>query len=220
MQTLLLGALATLISSASVDGATDEAANTTLETAHEPNVFIYSGLGPGAGETAIGVGGRLLVVVPMLDLHVVHGFTDRLDLEARLSTIGILNVADLGLRYRLFGDEELSLAVRANAHGVGVFAFVAGGASVGAAGGFTLAFGDEDWQLSITEDIPVHFFQAVDAGEVEETGNFKAVVSRTTLAFETLVARRTSLYVTAQLYVPIVYGQAGVLPFLAIGASF
>ncbi len=220
MQAILIGALSSLISAAPVDGASDEAARTNLEPTRTQNTFIYSGLGPGRGETAIGVGGRLLVVVPMLDLHVIHGFTDRLDLEARMSTIGVLTVADLGLRYRIVGDEQLSLAVRANAHGVGIFAIVAGGATVGAAGGLTLSMGDADWQLSLTEDIPVHFFQAIDAGDVEETGNFRAVVSRTTLAFETMVGKQTSLYVSGQLYVPIVAGQAGVLPFFAIGASF
>lgn len=220
MQPVLIGALSALLPAVPVDGASDETVETIQEPVREQNAYVFSGLGPGSGKTAIGIGGRVLYVLPMLDLHVVHGFTDRLDLEARVSSLALLTFADLGLRYRIIGDEKFSLAVRANANAVGIFAIVAEAGSLGAAGGLTASFGDEDWQLSLSQDVPVHFLQGIAAGRLEDSANEIAVVSRTTLAFETMVAKETSLYVAGQLYVPIVRGQAGVLPFLALGASF
>lgn len=220
MQTILLGALTVLLPAAPVGSAPDEGAETTAEPEHVQNYFGYSGYGPGAGKTVIGVGGRLLYVLPMLDFHAVYGFTDNLDFEARASSLALLSVADVGVRYRIAGDQELSIAARGGAHAVGIFAIIAGGVSAGPALGLVGSMGSDDWQLSLSQDVPIHLFQAADVDGKTASGSNIALVSRTTLAFETMVAKETSLYVAGQLYVPIVSGNVGVLPFLAIGASF
>src|SRR2546423_6751769 len=41
--------------------------NTISTKESEQRHFVYSGLGPGSGKTAVAVGGRALVIIPMID---------------------------------------------------------------------------------------------------------------------------------------------------------
>jgi hypothetical protein len=134
----------------------------------ETRPFLFSAVGPSAGQTNIGLGARFFLFIPTFDLHVVHGLTDFLHFELRGSTLGVVNFLDAGVRMRLLGGENASLGLRANGSLV-AFGFSVGdsGAS-GVAGGVTpgafFSFGSSKVQLTLGADLPVFFGGAGGGG--------------------------------------------------------
>jgi hypothetical protein len=193
--------------------------------------FLYSGVGPGEGKSVLGLGARALVLVPMFDIAYVRGLTDRLDFEARGSTIVIFDFADIGLRYRVLGGTTFSLAVRADATAFGSLIATAGPwfrstlLIAGLTPGVMVSFGSETTQLTLGVDVPLMFlgstsdiYRNADEASIfahpptpfggfptdtatRETSSSFAPFDRFNAALELAVSDSMHIYLSAQLYV-------------------
>jgi hypothetical protein len=165
--------------------------------------FLYSGMGPGSGNTVFGIGGRAFVLVPMVDVQVVHGLTDAFDLEVRAASVGLLNQLDGGARFRLIGNESISASVRADASAI-AYAFNVGktGAGVIAAvtPGVVFSFGGSSAQLTLGLDVPL-FFAGVQRLPDASLGDVLLPRLRPNIAAEFAVDRSIGLFAQAQLLV-------------------
>ncbi len=195
--------------------------------------FIFSPVGPGAGHGAIGLGGKVHMVVPELyvpipffDFHYVRSFTENFDLRLSLNTLLVANYGDLGVRLH-FGGPEFSFGLNAS---LTTFFVVFGGkdgggglASFAATPGAFVGFGSPTFQFSIGADVPLFFAAGAFAnigGDSAGTGltGFKAMV-RPSAAIEFPVSASTNLYIQGSaMIIPDVKFIVG--PMLAIGASF
>ena len=192
-----------------------------------PIALTLQPLGPFLGARAFLVGGENFVAVPTVDINYVYGITHRLDYEARLSTIGAVSLVDTGLRYRIAGDEDLSLAVRANASGLVAFTGTHEGAGAGGLFGLTpgvvLSMGGRNVQFSAGLDVPM----MLGAGAASEFGGVRTMdgeqafgyVFRPFVAAEIPVGRDLHLTAQAQAYVENAADPA-VLPALSLGLSW
>jgi hypothetical protein len=190
--------------------------------ANEPDHdrFLYSAVGPGRGNFVVGIGGRAWVIVPMVDAQLVYGLGDSLDLELRGATVGVVSDVGSGVRWRLIGNETISMAVRADAAVIG-FAFNAGrgqsGLLAGPAPGLLLSMGGRSAQVTLGLDAPL-FFGAVEiTGDVGPGGTVLPLF-RPNIAVEVAVDRSINLFAQAQMYVST-HGNI-VLPTVAVGVSW
>lgn len=74
--------------------------------------YILSARGPATGHYVLGMGGSLLLVVPLLDVRWVHGVSDLLQTDLQFKTIGMFNQLEARVRVRLIESEALSVALR------------------------------------------------------------------------------------------------------------
>jgi hypothetical protein len=172
-----------------------------------------------------GYGGSV-VPVPTFDLNVVHGFTDALDFELRLSSLGLINLLDLGLRGRL-GDAAFSVAGRLDATVLALTAFSAGNVAIfGVTPGIAVSFGDRRSQFTLGSDVVLAFAAAANDGE----GSFGGATShpvgfiRPSATYEFGVGKKNTMYLQAGAYVTAFTGDPSangfVVPVFAIGASW
>jgi hypothetical protein len=188
-------------------------------TKPDQNFFVFSGLGPGASKGVIGLGARgAYVLVPMLDFNYVHGVTDALDLELRASTIAVITLAQLGLRFRLLGDEHFSFAARTDLVG---FANIAttNGFNAGVMPGLLISLGNHDTQWTLGCDVAVVFTGVLPGVPDSFNNSVQAAISPNT-AVEFRITSSMHIYLAANLYL-IPSTKLSVPPFaLAIGASW
>jgi hypothetical protein len=192
----------------------------------ETRPFLFSAVGPSAGQTNIGLGARFFLFIPTFDLHVVHGLTDFLHFELRGSTLGVVNFLDAGVRMRLLGGENASLGLRANGSLV-AFGFSVGdsGAS-GVAGGVTpgafFSFGSSKVQLTLGADLPVFFGGAGVINGTSGSTSGTSVALRPAVGVEFPVGDSTNLYIQGQYYIANLTGGStlGFGPLISVGASF
>jgi len=194
--------------------------------------FIFSPVGPGAGHGAIGLGGKVHMVVPELyvpipffDFHYVRSFTENFDLRLSLNTLLVANYGDLGVRLH-FGTPAFSFGLTASLTTVVV---VFGGkdsggaaASFAATPGAFVGFGSHSFQFSIGADVPM-FFAAGAIANIGSSGSagltgFSPTV-RPSIAIEFPVSASTNLYIQGSAMI-IPDAKFIVGPMLAIGASF
>lgn len=202
---------------------------------YEGNNFVYSATGPGQGHGALNlgtrayfVGGENFVAVPTVDIQYVYGLSHALDWETRLSTIGAVSLLDTGLRWRILGDSELSLAVRADASALIAFAGTSEGSRAGglfgATPGVVLSGGTRRVQFSVGLDVPM----LLGSGEVGSIGGVETMKGesnfgyafRPWLGVEIPVSRSVNINAQAQAYLDRLSDDANVLPAVSIGASW
>jgi hypothetical protein len=193
--------------------------------------FVYSAVGPGAGHGAISMGGRVFLIVPTFDLNYARGITDEFNLLFNLSTLGIISLMDLGVRYRLLGnlDSGFSLALKGAVTAAVLFVAAgsnaAGGGIFGATPGIVASFGGRRTQFSIGADVPIvfaggTFFTGGNAGGSAGTTD-TIVLLRPTATLEFPVGETTNMYVQAQFYSVLAPSNANttfVGPIFAVGA--
>lgn len=91
-----------------------EAISQEVETQETPrDNYVLSARGPKEGEYTLGMGGSLLYILPSVDVRWLHGLVGPLQADVQLKTIGIINVFDAAMRFRLVEGEYFSLALRA-----------------------------------------------------------------------------------------------------------
>lgn len=195
--------------------------------------YIFSPVGPGAGHGAIGLGGKVHMVVPELyvpiptfDLQYVRSFTPNFDLKLSLDTLLVANYGDLGVRLH-FGGPEFSVGLSASFTTMFVvFGGKGGGgatASFAATPGAYLGFGSPGFQFSIGADVPLFFA----AGAIANIGGDSASggltgfspMIRPSIAIEFPVSASTNLYLQGSAMI-IPDAKFVVGPMLAIGAAF
>lgn len=189
--------------------------------------FVHSAIGPGDGHGTISLGGKAWsfedgAALPMVDVSYARGVSNRFDIEARLSTVGVLSFLDAGLRYRVAGDEDLSLGVKAGATAIGVIlplddnqAGIAGGLSPGV----VLSGGSRDVQLSVGIEAPIYLGAASIRGETA-TGVLGTL--RPSVALEIALGNSSALYLQGQYWLAL--GEGGrpepIGPMVGVGLSF
>jgi hypothetical protein len=195
----------------------------------EPNMFVFSANGPGAGKGAIGMGGRVYLIVPTFDLNYVRGFSDNFDFVLNLSTLGVITFSDVGVRFKLAGSRESGFALALKAAATPVFYFLSvgsgtsGGVAFGATPGIVASFGGQTTQFSLGFDFPMFFGAAAFAtgdgnSSSASTGDFTPTL-RPSATIEFPVGDTTGMYVQAQGIIPLEDG--GVLaPIIAVGAEW
>ena len=159
--------------------------------------------------------------------HAASGRRGRVDFEARLSTVGIVNHLDLGFRWRMLGDEELSLAARIDASGVLAFEGGSDGAKVGgmfgATPGVQLSAGGRQVQFSAGLDVPL----MMATGQVGKIGGVSVTEGETSFAYafrpwlglEFPIAKKVNVHAQAQLYMTALQ-EPELMPTFALGASW
>ncbi|MFO0722559.1 MAG: hypothetical protein U1E65_02170 [Myxococcota bacterium] len=204
-----------------------------LPAAAEDSSYVFSPVGPGAGHGAIGLGGKLHMVVPTsyipvptFDLNYVRGFTENLDLRFTLDSLIVANYADLGLRLH-FGSPEFSFGI--NAGLTTIFMVIGGkdggGAAVAVAGtpGAFIGFGSRSVQVSVGADVPMFFATGAIAnlgGSSNSAGlSGFALTVRPSIAVEFPVSGSTNLYIQGSAMI-IPDASFAVGPMLAVGAAF
>ncbi len=206
---------------------------TVAETEKKPeppqSLFIFSAIGPGQGHGTIGMGGRVYLFVPTYDLHYVRGLTNSLDFFFSLNSLAIINLADIGLRFRLFGDPDsgFSFALKGSATPfvffIGVGGTGAAATAIGATPGALVSFGGRSVQFTFSFDVPIFFggaFIASGSGSSSSGSNFQVTeVFRpaATIEFPASV-NSTNMYVQAAAYISNSGQFFG--PILAVGAAW
>jgi hypothetical protein len=112
---------------------------------------VLSPIGP--SESAMSIGLASIGAVPMLQLRFVYATCELGAIETSLETIGAVQHARGGLRYRLFGDEHASIAARLGVIEYHSFRDFEEELRFGAGPGFVVAIGDERIQWTITIDL-------------------------------------------------------------------
>lgn len=200
--------------------------------------WLLSAVGPGKA-TTLGVGGRMALFLPMLDLTLRTGITDGFTFNLRGATVGLVNAVDLSLEGRLFRTRDASLSLLAGGTFTGVFAFGNESISVGPTPGFRLSFGGPRFQFTAGMDVPMYVFTSISSQVVssiaQDLGTEGVTASATglwvtvrpMLGVEFPVGRRkkTQMYVMAQLEQSVVEESGGAslsytLPFLTVGANW
>ena len=193
----------------------------------DQNIFVFSANGPGEGKGAIGMGGQFIIIIPTFDINYLRGFTDDLDLTFNMSTLGIISIADLGARYRLFGSTDSGFAVGVKGAVTVLPIFIAaGGSAAGAIGfaatpGITVSFGGKRTQFSLVADFPLWLAGAVGgaSGGVSDGGTTSGFEPsmRPGLVIEFPVGDTTNMYVKASGIIPL---SAGTFfgPLIGVGA--
>lgn len=190
-----------------------------------PRPFVHSAWGPKAKTLQLGVGLRMIAYLPSLDFNLVYAIHENAHFEARVASLGVLTLADMGFRFRLSGDQSFSLALRTDLNVFAILNFFGGnGLTMGPMPGLVLSMGSKTFQFSIVMDVPMWTFATVGAyGVGSASGTLFAMWLRPSLTFEVGLGEDVSLYIQLMaLLGPISeFGSAlGGLPFLTIGASF
>ncbi|MBI4822439.1 MAG: hypothetical protein HY791_39630 [Deltaproteobacteria bacterium] len=167
------------------------------------NLFLYSPVGPGQGESVFGVGGRVYLFIPTFDLHYVRGLTDYLDLYFDLNSLVVINQVDLGLRARLVGDasSRFSMALKAAANPTFLFLKFrdAEPVSFAATPGIVFGFGGPTTQFTVGFDLPIYFgsagFAAGESGA--PPGSKVQLVGRPNIGVEWRVGDSANMYIQA-----------------------
>ena len=195
--------------------------------------FLFSAYSLGEGKATLGLGGRVLTFLPMFDFNFGYGLTDRLDLETRVSTLGVLNLADAGVKGRILGDQTLSFGARADLSLIGLV-LPTGGQEEGTFGlavmpGLLLSFGARWIQVTLGLDAPLFFVGGSEVASGVGTSNF-AWSLRPSLSFEMELTEDSNLYLQGQVILvdTTVADDSGATrqilkvfgPMLAIGAGF
>lgn len=199
--------------------------------AQQQSKFVYSPVGPGAGHGTISMGGRVFLFVPTFDLNYVRGITDNFDFVLNLSTLGVLNLADIGVRMRLVGtpDSGFSLGLKAAPTIVASFFAAAGEASGGFVFGLTpgvvLGFGSRATQFSLAAEFPMVLagagFVTGGGGGGSASGTDFVPFLRPAATIEFPVGETTNMYVQAQAYVALKSVDTGFIgPIIALGAAW
>lgn len=192
--------------------------------------FVYSAMGPGEAHGAISLGARGVVIasgtkieggLPFADIVYARGITDRLKLNVEITSLGLLNFADLGLQWRFLSTRDGTLGLSAKAGATTIFGFsdFAGtnaGGLFAATPGLAINLGSRDVQLSLGADVPL-FFGAAFTGVGAESG-FKPVL-RPSAGLEFAVSDSFGLNVGANVLIPL-NGSDGYVPSVALGFTF
>jgi hypothetical protein len=194
--------------------------------------FIYSGMGPGAGEGVISLGGRGFIVpaatyipLPTFELNYVRGLSSAFDLELHVSTLGLLTFADFGTRFRILGDERASLALRADLTGLLLAVANNNGSGAAGAGGVTpgviFSFGSRSTQFVLGCDAPMILGAALASsnGQGGSASGFGWGL-RPSATLEFPVGLSTNMYVQAAVWIMRPDVDAQVMPTLAVGAAW
>ncbi|MCK6545210.1 hypothetical protein L6R52_05025 [Myxococcota bacterium] len=231
LSALTLAALAASPMAARADDDFDPSAGAgnTMSRPH-PSSFVFSAIGPGAGNGTIAMGGRVYLILPTYDLHYIRGLTDRLDFVFDLSTLGVISEAGLSLRFRLLGEQDSGFALGVKAGVTPLFAFIAaadnaaGGVAFAATPGLVASFGSRTTQFSLGLDAPIYFGAAAfatgdDSGSGSTSGT--TVTLRPAATIEFPVSATTNMYVQASGIVFTESEASGFFgPILAVGAAW
>ncbi len=196
----------------------------------EDRPFVYSGMGPGQAHGAISLGARGVLIasgkqieggLPFADVVYARGLTDRLKLNVGLTSLGLLNFADLGLQWRFLSTRDGTLGLSAKAGATTIFGFsdFAGtnaGGLFAATPGLAVNLGSRDVQLSLGADAPL-FFGAAFTGVGAESG-FSPVL-RPNVSLEFAVSDNFGLNVGANVLIPL-KSNAGYVPTVSLGFTF
>lgn len=192
--------------------------------------FVFSAVGPGEGHGAVGLGGRVFLILPTFDINYARGITDNLDVILNASTLGIITLADVGIRYRFVGgaDSGFSMAVKAAATPFLFFVAVADGAAgsvaFAATPGLVASFGGETVQFSLGVDVPMLLAGATaiaggGSGATSSGTGFEPIV-RPSATIEFPVSDTTNMYIQASAYVAPQLDGFVMGPIMAVGASW
>jgi hypothetical protein len=196
----------------------------------EDRPFVYSAMGPGAAHGAISLGARGVLIasgkqieggLPFADVVYARGLTDRLKLNVGLTSLGLLNFADLGLQWRFLSTRDGTLGLSAKAGATTIFGFsdFAGtnaGGLFAATPGLAINLGSRDVQLTLGADVPL-FFGSAFTGVGAESG-FSPVL-RPNASLEFAVTDNFGLNLGANVMIPL-NGNAGYVPSVSLGFTF
>lgn len=195
--------------------------------------FVHSVNGPGPSRTAINLGVRTYaptlddvdVVLPTVDLNLVHGLNRSLDYELRVSTIGLLSLIDTGVKFRIVGNQAFALGGRLDATGLLFILPEDDGTETaglfGVTPGVIVSTGGRRFQLSAGLDVPIVLGAATNVGGVRATADDSIVgyILRPWVGAEFPLSRSTSMSLQAQAYVSTIE-ETTVAPNLAVGISW
>lgn len=234
---LVIGVLAAvMVAGGGVASAQDtweggsEPGSAKLEGGGQQSYFLFSPIGPGAGNGTIGMGGRVYLVIPTYDLNYVRGIGDAFDFVLNLNSLGVISIADIGVRFRLVGEPDSGFSMALKAAGTPVVFFIAvggdtaGGFFFGLTPGVAFGFGSRSTQFTIGFDVPIFLgsagFVTGDGDSRTESSSGVATVLRPSATIEFGVSEGLNMYVQASAYVAT-EGEGGFIgPILAVGAAW
>lgn len=120
---------------------------------------VLSALAPSPGKGALSIGVAFYLQIPTLDIKYVRSFDEHWSLDAAVATLAVTQAARAGARYRIAGDAESSIAVRASLielHSLTDEPRVI----FGAGPGVIVSFGDESVQWTGSFDFGIALFDS------------------------------------------------------------